>query len=267
MSRNLVNLRRRVIQAIPDTWYHLDEEIHCLEPPNDAIWKDPNYRICSRYQDSFYRFYLVNNIEVTPQLCSTTDVQQVSVEDLYRLTNFSLEGLFTKARVLRIIDARHLEIAFFVPFDLFAKYQPSTQNYGITRRVIPYHSDTGFFMRERCVLKNIGRPSHEEVPVPDKEVKAQLGLELLTAWCNTLGNIVYVEFGRQGESRDRPITIYSDVYRSISINQELLAHRHPQVGNLYHEELSPPESFLYEKYFEEEEDLISDIISGFPINL
>lgn len=267
MSRNLLNLKRHVIQPIPETWYHLDEDRHCLEPPSDALFQDAQYRVCSRYQDSFYRFYLVNGIELAPGLCATTDIQNVPVDDLYRLSNFSLEGLFTKARVLKVVDARHVEIAFFVSFDLLSRYHPSTQNYGITRCLIPYHGDTGFFMRERCVLKNITRSSHEEVPLHDREVKAQLGLELLTAWCNTIGNIVYVEFGREGESRYRPIMMYSDVYRSISINHELLTHKHPQVGKLYQDDTSePPESFLYEKYYEEE-DLISHVVSGFPINI
>lgn len=263
MSHSLINLKRKVINVIPEMWYHLDDDTYVLEAPHDAIWRDNQHRVCSRYQDSFYRFYLVNGIDLIPPVCTTTDVQQVPIDDLYRLTNFSLEGLFTKVRILNVLDGHRLEVAFFVPHEFLSKYQPSKQNYGIARRAIPYHGDIGFFMRERCILKNLTLPSSEDIPLPDKEIKAQLGLELLSAWCNSMGNIAYVEFCREGNSRDRPILMYNDMYQSISINHELLAHKHPQVREIYRENSSPPESFLYG----EQIDFITDLVKSHPLNV
>ena len=249
MSRYWVNLKQQAIPIIGDAWYHLDESTHYSAPPYDAVYRDPERRICTRSLDNFHLFYLLNDIEVTPPPCLTTDVGQVPAEDLYRLSNFSLEGLFTKVRILKIIDANHLEIAFYVPSNFISKYRPAiiTQNRCITRRGIPYFGDHGFFMRERCVLKNIA--TVQETPILDRELKKQLGLELLATWCNSIGNIAYAEFYREGEFRDRPIVLYNDIERSFSINHELIKHKHPNVGDLFPKSDSMPhESYVYEDF-------------------
>lgn len=255
MSRIWLDLRRKAIQIIPDVWYNLDENVHSPNLPSDIIWQDQDCRIYTRYEASFYLFYLLNGIRVSPQALTTTNIEEIPIDEIYRLTNFSLDGFFTKARILKIVDVNHVELAFFVSFDFFSKYQPliTPESKGITRRLIPNQGGHGFFIRERCILKNILRPVCEEVPLLDRGLKLQLGLELLGAWCNSLGNIVYVEFCREGESCYRPIILYTDIDRNIMINHELATCNHPSVGTLFPRvESEAPESFLYENFLNEE---------------
>lgn len=241
-----LNLKKQVIQDIPGVWYSLDKDEYLTHPYEHETYKDPQRRVCTQNQEKLYLFYLLNDIVVTAPTYRTTNIEEVPIEELHRLSTFTLAGLFVKARVLRVIDTTHLELAFFLPFDFVSAYRPAVAQKSISRRAIPYFGDSGFFLRERCCLKGIENPTAGE--------KGQLALEQLTTFCNGLRNIVYALFYPEGNSRDRPVVLYVDQTREHSINKMILTYDHPEYGKLSKEVLKgqkgPPDSFLVEESYD-----------------
>lgn len=72
-----------------------------------------------------------------PVCCSSTDVEDLTPEQIDAVPKFTLAGLATKARVIRVIDGDTLDLLFFVSLEqlLVLKLQESTRGGFFTRWV------------------------------------------------------------------------------------------------------------------------------------
>lgn len=218
------NLKKQPIHINENNWYDLDNSCYCDTLPNEESYHDTERRIFSLDHDNFCLFYIINGIRIMSPRYSTTNVAEIPIENIRRLSNFTLKGLFTKCRVLKVKSSTCLDLAFFLPMSFISEYYCS-RGRQLCLRGLPHSNDQGFFLRERCYLKDI--LSYIETPVRDKKIREQLAIEQLTAICNTLGNIVYAEFYPNKE-----VILYVDQYQTTSINAMLCEYQHPEVGSL-----------------------------------
>lgn len=171
-----------------DSYYSLDinQYVDCV--PTAEVYYDPHRKVFSRRKETFYLFYILNGIPVQPSRASTAIIDKIPIEELHHLTNFSLEGYLTKARVMKVISGNILELAFFLTAEFINSYHAGFKKgkYNLVKNGITYLGDNGFFMRKRCRINGITLSS--------EEYKKELAKEFLTTLCNELGLSVYVQF-------------------------------------------------------------------------
>lgn len=217
------NLKKQPIYINENKWYDLDHDCYCDSLPNEESYHDKERRIFSLNHDNFCLFYIINGIRVMTPRYSTTNISEIPTENIHRLSNFTLKGLFTKCRVLKVKSSTCLDLAFFLPMSFLAEYY--CYHGRLCHRGLPHSNDQGVFIRERCKLKYI--LSYIDTPVIDRKIRELLAIEQLTAICNSLGNVVYADFHSNKE-----VTLYVDELRSTSINVMLNEYQHPEIGPL-----------------------------------
>ena len=152
----------------------------------------------------------------------STDIEDISVEHLNSLCNFSLLGLKAKAKILKVIDGDTVDVAFFVPFKALA--EPRTVTFDrrkvIKSAALTFKGEKGFFTRMRCRLYGIDAAEHDTL----QGLKA---LEIMIKEYNRTNNIVYVIFQKFDMYGRGLIEIFRDIGFLHSLNRFIVEYRDP----------------------------------------
>lgn len=155
------------------------------------------------------------------------DIENVPVEQLDQLCDFSFARLRTKARIMRVIDGDTFDIAFFVPMGelTMPREERKRRQINIVRPVITFREDRGFFTKMHCRL--YGADAYEKNTPPGRAAK-----KVIEEKVASLNNIVYVNFAAFDKYGRPLVDVYDDRERKHSFSQYLLDYRDPVYGVL-----------------------------------
>lgn len=145
----------------------------------------------------------------------TSDVENLPVDQLERICEFSLQGLRTKVRLLRILDGDTIDLAFFVPLNFLADRRYS----------LPTSSSQGLFLRMVTRLYGVDAAEHDT----KKGIVASLFLEKIALrqdgifWMRVEG---FEKFGRLLAA------LYLDENEEIALSDLLVSYEDEEVGNV-----------------------------------
>jgi endonuclease YncB( thermonuclease family) len=103
--------------------------------------------------ETIERYKILNHLNGSgsSSFCSETeDIDDLSTDQLERICQFSLCGLETKAKVLRVLDGDTVDLAFFCPVNFLRD----------KRFCLPVSESKGFFMRMITRIHGIDTPEH-----------------------------------------------------------------------------------------------------------
>jgi endonuclease YncB( thermonuclease family) len=148
-----------------------------------------------------------------PSYCTSTDVEDLTQEQIDAVPRFTLAGLSTKARVMRTIDGDTLDLLFFVSLEqlLVLKLQESTHG--------------GFFTRW---VTRISEYDAAETGT----TKGKIAKTMMEKKIAELNNIVYIRV-LKFEPHGRVLAdVYEDAACTRHIKHFLLDFTHPELGKV-----------------------------------
>jgi len=149
----------------------------------------------------------------------TTDVAKLPEETLSKVCRFSFGGLFTKGRVVRVIDGDTLDLVIFVPFSILS----STREGKVGALPTKGSEKGGFFTQVR--VRMYGYDSAEKNTEAGLQAK-----QLFEEKIDSLGGIVWCQFIDANEKYDRSLAVlYEDKEKTRLLNDFLF--RQEQMTN------------------------------------
>lgn len=233
----MLALNQSVIPELsPLHWYNLQTNRKNTKSPNKPIWIVDHYRVGGTC-DLIYEFALLNRLNyrdltsngillpevtITPKrTVITNDIEQLSDEDLNWLNEFRLFGLMTKAKVVSVVDADTLTLAFYLPLSFLTRMRTTGSQkccYALTN-----NDHSGFFTQMRARLFGI---DEAEIHTDKGKTAKQVLIDKL----RTLNHVVYVRFLDFDKYGRVLVMLYEDSNYQRDINTYLKTYHDPIVG-------------------------------------
>ena len=203
-------------------YYSLDTGEYSLAPPPDQTYIEKYYQVSTADQKKLELFYYQNAI--CPVL-SSPHIDEYSQEDFSHLDFFTLKGLYTKAKVTRVVDPIRLEVIFCFPLvfaGLYKKKGNSLVRNGIITTDQP-STQLGLYMKEKVKLSGLDiKPGSQQIAV-----------ETINAILADQKFLVYIRFNNKADSCYL-VDIYLDHDRPFK--EYLLKHQHPELGFMFRDQ-------------------------------
>lgn len=161
-------------------------------------------------------------------LLRTTDVEEVPDELLDSLCDFSLLGIITKAKVLRVVDGDTFRLAFFVPLKMLAEVREVVEmRHRVQRRpAIVTSEEHGMMISMKARFTGVDAAEHD---TPHGVV----AISFLSDIFRRNNNIVWIylsEFDKYGRILVR---IWLDKGKKTELSSVVLGYTHPVLGKLF----------------------------------
>lgn len=234
---NFFNLKGKPFTHEDGKYYNLDTSRHNKKIPVGFIVSE-SYRVIGSLEQ-LHKFTEVNNLdlrrvlpreywgkEITVEYASVAsdDIALVPDEHLLRLREFSLRGLYLKARVIDVIDGDTVSLAVYVPFESLSQLHIERGN-ARSCAALPFRSNYGFVIRLRCRLYGIDtaeKKTAKGVAIRERLIKIFLRTD----------NIIYAQFFDLDKYGRHLVNLFSYLRAKQSINEELLTYK--GMTNVYH---------------------------------